>query len=83
MLKKITVSIDERFEKFINEQVESGDFSCTTEVIEAAISLLLEHEQRNLEDLKARVERGKAFFEREQGRDGRQFIKDLLAGERD
>lgn len=57
MSKNTSISLGNYFEEFINEEIESGKYNSTSEVIRTALRLLERQEQRE-RDLKRALEMG-------------------------
>lgn len=57
MAKNTSILLGDYFDKFINQQVQSGKFSSTSEVIRAALRLF-EHEEIKKDELIKKLEKG-------------------------
>ena len=69
------------FQKFIDEQVESGQFESPEQVIEAGLArLMLDPVPEDVdEETLAAIERAEAEFERGEGRPFKQFAEEFRA----
>ena len=59
---KRSVALSERFDQFIDRQIESGRFSNASEVVRAGLRLL-EIEEARFEELRAEIAKGDAELE--------------------
>ena len=62
MAKNTSISLDDHFEGFINEQVIQGRYGSASEVIRASLRLLEEQEQK-LQHLRVEIDKGDADIE--------------------
>jgi antitoxin ParD1/3/4 len=56
-----------RFERFVQEQVESGRYSSASEVLRAGLRLLEDHERLRLQRLDRMIEKGLASLDAGKG----------------
>lgn len=75
MAKNTSILLGEYFDKFISEQIKSGRFSSTSEVVRAALRLF-EQEERKQKELRQALKAGEqsGFVE---DFDEKEFLKDL------
>lgn len=59
MSRNTSITLGPRFERFITEQLESGRYASTSEVIRAGLRLLEEHEDR-VRALRAELDSGES-----------------------
>jgi antitoxin ParD1/3/4 len=62
MAKNTSILIGDYFERFINEQVQSGKFSSTSEVVRAALRMFEQQETKKTELIKEIVKGEKSGF---------------------
>lgn len=82
-MKTIEISLQDFLDEFINRQIESGNYHSASEVVQVALSLLIEYELerlKKLNELKASIAEGKTAARKNQGIDGKKFIQELIAG---
>lgn len=78
MSKSTSVVLSEYFDRFVANEIASGRFGNTSEVIRAGLRLL-EREEKKLEVLRAAVDEGLNSPESEDV-DGEKAFDDLLSG---
>ena len=76
----MNVSLTPEFERYVEDKVNSGDFSSASEVVRAGLRLLKEHEaehQARLEALRQAVGEGLAQARRGQTKDGAEVFASM------
>lgn len=76
----MNVSLTPEFERYVEDKVNSGDFSSASEVVRAGLRLLKEHEaehQARLEALRQAVGEGLAQARRGQAKDGAEVFASM------
>lgn len=77
MAKNTSILLGDYFEKFINNQVESGRFSSASEVVRAALRMFEQEESKKTELIKELLKGEKSGFVQDFNRDT--FLKNLKA----
>lgn len=82
ILKLVNVTLTPEQEQLVKNQVASGRYHSESEVVQAALSLLVQQDDREaqLQRLRNRVDQGIASLRRGEGVDGEAFMQQLLAG---
>ncbi len=75
MAKNTSILLGEYFDKFINDQVQSGRYNSASEVVRAALRLFEEEERKKGELVKELVKGEKSGFVH--GFDRKAFVKSL------
>ncbi len=74
MAKVVSVTIDDRMEEFIEEQLGDGRYSSTGEIIDAGLQLL--RDKAEIEAIRAAIIEGEESGEPEEF-DGEAFLKEM------
>ncbi len=74
MAKVVSVTIDDRMEEFIEEQLDDGRYSSTNEIIDAGLQLL--RDKAEIEAIRAAIIEGEESGEPEEF-DGEAFLNEM------
>jgi antitoxin ParD1/3/4 len=73
----VNVSLSPELEKLVQAKVESGLYGSASEVVEDALRLL-ERQEIQLQELRARMDEGLASLDRGEGVDGEEFMQKMI-----
>jgi antitoxin ParD1/3/4 len=73
----VNVSLSPELEKMVQAKVESGLYGSASEVVEDALRLL-ERQEIQLQELRARMDEGLASLDRGEGVDGEEFMQKMI-----
>ncbi|HEV1284810.1 MAG TPA: type II toxin-antitoxin system ParD family antitoxin [Bryobacteraceae bacterium] len=73
----MNVSLSPELEKLVQAKVESGLYGSASEVVEDALRLL-ERQEIQLQELRARMDEGLASLDRGEGVDGEEFMQKMI-----
>ncbi len=77
MSRNTSITLGEKYSKFVNEQIEAGRFQSTSEAVRAGLSLLEEHEMK-LDLIRETLALGETQLDQGKGTDGEQFMNELI-----
>lgn len=85
MLSIMNISLTPELEKLINDKVKSGLYFSASEVVREGLRLLQEQDevkQRQIEAIRAKIDRGIQQLDRGEGIPGREAVERLRANRR-